>query len=113
MAQITIKPAEDAWVVRAQGAVFGESKRALLLKEGDYPEVVYFPREDITMAFLDRSDTGSSCPHKGDATYFHFVGKSSTIRDVAWSYEAPIKDVAEIKGYLAFYEDLVTVESVS
>ncbi|KIN69182.1 DUF427 domain containing protein [Sulfitobacter donghicola DSW-25 = KCTC 12864 = JCM 14565] len=73
------------------------------LIEGDYPPVIYFPREDIAMAFLDASDKTSHCPHKGDANYFSVVTKSRTLENVVWSYEDPKEDVARIKNHLAFY----------
>ena len=111
--EITIEPADGAWSIRSQGAVLGESDRALILREGDLEPVVYFPRDDIQMAFFDVSDKTTHCPHKGDATYFHMVGRNRTEPNVAWSYEAPKKQVAQIKGYLAFYPNAVTVESVS
>ncbi len=111
--EITITQAEGAWVVRALGAIIGESKNVLMMKEGDYPEVAYVPREDITMAFLDASETSTACPHKGNASYFHLVGKNRTVKDIAWSYEAPIKGVEPIKGHLAFYPEHATVESIS
>ena len=99
---IKITPAEGTWVVRAGGAVLGESTGALGLREGGYPPVIYFPRGDIAMAFLDGTEKTSHCPHKGDATYFSVVTKSRTLQDAVWSYEDPKADVAEIKGYLAF-----------
>ena len=113
MANIKIQKANGTWVVRAGGAVLGESSNALELQEGDYPPVIYFPRADIAMAFLDTSDHTTHCPHKGDASYFHLAGKSRQEKDVAWSYENPLKSVAEIKDHLAFYPDHVTVEAVS
>lgn len=110
---ITIRKAEGMWSVRAGGAVLGESSNALELKEGDYPAVIYFPREDIAMAFLDSSDKSTHCPHKGDATYFSVVTKSTTLENVVWSYENPSEGVARIKDYLAFYTDGdVTVEQI-
>ncbi len=111
--EITIEPANGTWSVRAQGAVIGETTKALILKEGDYAPVVYVPREDLQMVFFDASDKSTTCPHKGVATYFHLAGKSRRQENVAWSYENPHKSVAAIKGYLAFYQDEVTVESVS
>ena len=45
--KITITRATGTWVVRAGGAVLGESKNALELSEGDHPSVIYFPRSDI------------------------------------------------------------------
>ncbi len=114
MAQhITIRKAEGIWSVRAGGAVLGESNDALELVEGDYPPVIYFPRDDIAMAFLDRTNTSTHCPHKGDASYFSVVTKSTTLNDVAWSYETPKEDVDRIKDHLAFYTNGdVTVEQL-
>lgn len=110
--QIKIRPAAGTWVVRAGGAVLGESTKALELIEGDYPAVIYIPREDIAMAFLDASDTVSTCPFKGQASYYSIIAKSGEIKDAAWSYENPLDSVAAIKGYIAFYTDRVAVEEV-
>ena len=111
--RIRIRRAPGTWSVRSGGAVLGESSNALELSEGDYPPVIYFPRADIAMALLDRTDKVTHCPWKGDATYFSIVNKSATITDGVWSYENPIDDVAEIKDHLAFYEtDAVTVEQI-
>ena len=113
MAKINIHKAEGTWTVRAGGAVLGESKNALALSEGAMPDVIYFPREDIAMAFLDASDHSCHCPHKGDASYFSIVTKSQTLKNAVWSYEAPNEDVARIKDHLAFYvSDVVTIEQV-
>jgi uncharacterized protein (DUF427 family) len=110
---ITIRKAEGTWSVRAGGAVLGESSDALELREGDHPPVIYFPRDDIAMAFLDTSDKSTHCPLKGDASYFSVVTKSTTLKDVAWSYETPKEDVARIKDHLAFYTgEGVTVEQI-
>ncbi|QJF50795.1 DUF427 domain-containing protein [Roseobacter ponti] len=110
---ITVRKSAGTWSVRAGGAVLGESSEALELVEGDYPPVIYFPRDDIAMAFLDKTDKSTHCPHKGDATYFSVVTKSTTLKDVAWSYETPKEGVARIKDHLAFYTTGdVTVEEI-
>lgn len=110
---ITIRKAPGTWVVRAGGAVLGETTNALELIEGNAPAVYYFPRADIGMAFLDASDTTTHCPHKGDASYFSIVTKSEVLKDAAWSYEAPLAEVDRIAGHLAFYvNDKVAVEKL-
>lgn len=110
---IKIRPADGTWTVRAGGAVLAESSNALELTEGAYPAVIYFPRDDIAMEFLDGSDKSTHCPHKGDASYFSIVTKSTVLQDAAWSYEAPKDCVAEIKDHLAFYaNDTVAVEQI-
>ncbi|WP_299751450.1 DUF427 domain-containing protein [uncultured Boseongicola sp.] len=110
---INIRKADGTWVVRAGGAVLAESHNALELTEGSTEPVIYFPRDDIAMAFLDASERTSHCAHMGDASYYSIVTKSTTIRDAAWSYETPKDSVSDIEGHLAFYDgDLVTVEQV-
>jgi len=111
--KITIRPATGTWVIRAAGAVIGESDNALELTEGDYPSIIYFPRSDIAMAFLDQTEQTSSCPFKGEATYFSIAAKSGPIKNAGWSYEKPKPDVAAIKDYIAFYAtEKVTIEQV-
>ncbi|MBV2361303.1 DUF427 domain-containing protein [Thalassococcus sp. CAU 1522] len=110
---ITITPAEGTWVIRAGGAVLGESSNALELVEGSHPPVIYFPRADIGMAFLEKTEKTTTCPHKGEASYFSIMSKSKTYTNAVWSYEAPKPEAARIAGHLAFYEqDGVTVEQV-
>ena len=99
---IKILKSNGTWTVRAGGAVLAKTRNALELREGDHDAVIYIPRSDIAMAFLDKTDKTTHCPHKGDATYFSVVTKSRTLQDAVWSYEDPKADVAEIKGYLAF-----------
>ncbi len=110
---ITVRPAEGTWVVRAGGAVIAESSNALELTEGELPFVIYIPRSDVAMAFLDASDHKSTCPHKGEASYFDIVSKSKTYTNAVWSYENPKAEVAEIKDRLAFWvQEGVQVERI-
>ncbi len=109
---IRIREAEGTWVVRAAGAVIGETKKALELSEGSLSPVIYFPREDIAMAFLDPCDTATTCPHMGVAEYFNIAAKSGPIKDAAWSYPAPKQGVARIAGHIAFYPDKATIERI-
>lgn len=109
---IKTRRATGTYVIRAAGAVIGETTNAIELTEGDYAPVVYFPRGDIAMAFLEKSSKTTHCPHKGDATHYSVAAKSGVIEDAAWSYESPIDAVKVIAGYLAFYPDKVTVEEL-
>ncbi len=101
--QITIRKAPGKWCVRSGGAILGETTNALELQEGGHDPVIYFPRSDIAMAFLDRTDKVTQCSDKGAATHFSIVNKSSVTENAAWSYEAPTPELAEIKEHLAFY----------
>lgn len=109
---IQIRELAGTWVVRAGGAVLGETRKALELSEGSLPPVIYFPREDLAMALFDASPTRSTCPKKGEAVYYSIQAKSGIIQDAGWSYEAPIDAVSEIAGHIAFFADKATVEEV-
>ena len=75
--------------------------------------VIYFPREDVAMALLERSDSTTHCPHKGDANYYSYAGAAGSIQDVAWTYEDVVNpDAKAIEGHLAFYGSKVTVEQI-
>ena len=109
---ITLRKADGTWVVRAGGAVLAETEAAMELTEGSYPPVIYFPREDVAMAFVERSHTQTTCPKKGAASYYTLVTKSGEIRDAGWSYEMPKPGLEAIAGHIAFYTDKVAVERV-
>ncbi|EIE52449.1 hypothetical protein AL036_17210 [Salipiger aestuarii] len=110
---ITIRPATGTWVIRAGGAVLGESSRALELTEGDMPFVVYFPREDIATAFLEPSAYRTQNPWLGEAAHYTIVSKSRSYENAVWSYETPKEDGADLAGYLAFHvQDGIAVEQI-
>jgi uncharacterized protein (DUF427 family) len=109
---IEIREKPGKWVVRAGGAVPGETNRALELVEGALKPVIYFPRADLAMAMLEPTATRTTCPHKGAASYFSIHTKSTVIDDAGWSYETPHDSVAAIADHIAFYPDKVTIEEL-
>ena len=110
--RITIADAGGTWVVRGGGAILGETENALRLDEDGHDPVIYFPRDDVAMAFLEVSETRTHCPWKGGATHFSLQTKSRMVPDVAWSYETPIDGAEALAGHIAFYTDKVTVEEI-
>ena len=104
--RIEIEPSPaPARIVAPGGEVIAETERALLLHETGHAVRAYIPREDIS-APVEPSSKTSHCPFKGDASYWTVGG----VENAAWSYEEPKADVAQIRGLLAFYPHLVTVE---
>ncbi|WP_114390547.1 DUF427 domain-containing protein [Notoacmeibacter marinus] len=107
---IRIDPLGRPITVKFRDAVVASSENALSLKEGDYPAVVYIPRDDVYFEHLTRVDTTSHCPHKGDAVYFRLSAAGEAANEAAWSYETPKAEVGQIAGHVAFYPDHVTIE---
>jgi len=92
--------------------ILAETTRGLNLREGNYPAVVYIPRDDVNMERLATSELSTHCPFKGDASYFR-PGEESANQEVAWSYETPFDQMAAIRGHLAFYADRVVLERLT
>lgn len=109
-AKIEIRAAPGKWVVYALGGVFGETTRALQLFQPGRDPVLYVPREDMAMAFFDRSETVAQDARLGTASYYALDTKSRVLADAAWSYEDPLPAAERLRGHLAFDTGRVTVE---
>jgi len=107
---IQIRPATGRYIVRASGAIIGETDRALELVEGSRAPVLYVPREDVAMALLDPTERHTTCPMKGEASYFRVVTPEARLDNAVWSYERPMPGAEAIAGHLAFYPDKIRVE---
>ena len=90
------------------GVELGRSERTLLVDEQNHGLVFYFPRNDVDMAKLEKIDRVSHCPYKGVASYWKLKDIASD-EPVAWSYETPYPEVAQLAKYIGFYQNHVTV----
>jgi uncharacterized protein (DUF427 family) len=78
------------------------------LAASDHCEVVennyYFPPSSIRREFLEESETHTTCPWKGQASYFDIVVNGKRNEDAAWFYPEPKPAAKNIKGYVAFWK---------
>ncbi len=85
-----------------------------VLAESDQCEVVegnqYFPPDAINQDYFQPSDTHTTCPWKGVASYYTVVVDGQENKDAAWYYPEPKDAAKNIKGYVAFWRG-VKVES--
>jgi len=86
-------------------AVIAESNDTVVV-EGNH----YFPAESVNRAYLEPSDTHTTCPWKGEASYYSLTVNGQTNKDAAWYYPVPRVAAAEIKDRVAFWKG-VKVES--
>ena len=104
---ITVVANPNRVVVTVAGHVVARSERALTLQEAKYPAVQYIPLADVDQSLLERTETTSYCPFKGDAGYYSIsVGGERSV-DAVWVYESPYPSVAQIKDHVAFYPDRI------
>jgi uncharacterized protein (DUF427 family) len=70
----------------------------------------YFPPESVRQEFLEPTDTTSTCPWKGTASYYTLRVNGDENPDAAWYYPSPKNAAAEIKDHVAFWNGVeVTV----
>ncbi len=87
------------------GETLADSTGAVLMHEVGIAPVYYFPRADVRLDLMERSGHTTSCPFKGEASYWTLAAGSRRAENAAWSYEAPYREVHEIGDYVAFYRD--------
>jgi uncharacterized protein (DUF427 family) len=63
----------------------------------------YFPPDSVSKEYLQPSDTHSTCPWKGEASYYNVVVNGETNKDAAWYYPEPKAAAAEIRNHVAFW----------
>lgn len=82
-----------------KGTVIAESDVTVVL-EGNH----YFPAASLKRAHFTPSDHHTTCPWKGDASYFHVVVDGEENRNAAWYYPTPKAAATEIAGRVAFWK---------
>ncbi|AKN15560.1 hypothetical protein MHAE_12533 [Mycobacterium haemophilum DSM 44634] len=101
---ITIERTKGRVQVRVNGELIADTTAALVLHEATLPAVQYIPLSDVAQDRLSRTDTGTYCPFKGDASYYSVTtAAGDTVDDAIWTYEQPYPAVAVIAGHVAFY----------
>ncbi len=106
---MAIAPAPARMIAAHGGQVIADSTRAMVLREANYPPCYYFPREDVVMDRLTRTDRSTHCPYKGDASYFTLTTDALTAENGAWSYEKPYPSAIDVTEMISFYPNHVSV----
>ena len=91
------------------GHVIVDTTDALTVNEQGHGPVTYFPRKDVEMAFLGKTDHSSYCPRKGTAGYFTLAMDARIVENAVWTYEDPLPGAEALRDYVAFYPQYVEI----
>lgn len=70
----------------------------------------YFPPSAIKKEYFTTTDTHTSCPWKGVASYYDIEVDGDVNKDAAWYYPEVSELAKGIKGYIAFWKGVEVKE---
>jgi uncharacterized protein (DUF427 family) len=103
--RIDIRQSSRNLVVRHDGRVVADTRRALVLYESGFAPRWYVPRADIDEAALTPVKLQTFCPYKGLCSYYS-IGEA---RQAAWCYPDAYAQVGRISNFVSFEPDIVSV----
>ncbi len=80
------------------GKTVAESDSTVVV-EGNH----YFPSDSVKWEYFTKTEHATVCPWKGEASYYSISVDETSADNVAWQYQTPLTDAANIKDYVAFY----------
>ena len=108
--QIKIAPSNAHVTISVNGVKIAESERPVLLDETGLPTRYYLPKEDVRTDLLRSTNFHTTCPFKGEASYWSLDLSGEVFDGIAWSYESPIPNAEGITGLLCFYPERVEMK---
>ena len=105
--RIDITPGSVHVAIVVNGTKIAESDRPVLLDETGLPTRYYLRREDVRTDLLRPTTFQTTCPFKGQASYWSLDLEGESFDGIAWSYETPIPAAEGISGLLCFYPERV------
>jgi uncharacterized protein (DUF427 family) len=82
-----------------------ESDQTIIV-EGNH----YFPPDSIKPECFRASETHTTCPWKGLASYYNIQVGEKVNQDAAWFYPEPKEAAKSIKNYVAFWRGVMVSE---
>jgi uncharacterized protein (DUF427 family) len=93
--------------VELDGVTVAESRHPVILFETGLPARYYLPMSDVRLDLLAPTETHTSCPYKGTASYWSVDTGKGVHTDVVWGYRTPLPESQKVAGLLCFYNEKV------
>lgn len=103
--RIDVRTTSRHLTVHAGERLVAETDAPLVLYESGFAPRWYVPSADVHAPAIARVEHQTFCPYKGIASYYDVEG----VERAAWSYRAPIDEMARIAQLISFEPDRVTV----
>lgn len=87
------------------GQVIAQSDDTVIIENNHY-----FPADSIQKEYFKPSDTHTTCPWKGVASYYSLEVEGQENPDAAWFYPQTSELAKQIEGYVAFWKGVEVVK---
>jgi uncharacterized protein (DUF427 family) len=84
------------------GATLAESDDTVVV-EGNH----YFPADSLRREYFRESAKHTTCPWKGEASYYDIAVDGDVNHEAAWYYPTPKEAAANIRGRVAFWKGVL------
>ena len=104
---ITTEPSTKRVQIVIDGVTVADSRSAVVLHEGSLPPRYYLPLSDVREELLRPSTNQTTCPFKGEASYWSLEVNGNVHDDIVWTYTDPLPERRDIAGLVCFYNERV------
>lgn len=105
--RVDIHPDSTHLRVTFGGQVVADSSATLRIEETGHGPVHYFPKKDVRLELLKKTEHSSYCPFKGHASYWTIEAGGKSSDNAVWGYEKPYDEMTTLADYVAFYDSRV------
>jgi uncharacterized protein (DUF427 family) len=92
-------------IAKWNGVILADSDRTITIEAN-----LYFPPDSVKKEYLRETNTHSTCPWKGVATYYDVIVEGKINKEAAWLYPEPKPAAKEIMNYVAFWKGVEVKE---
>jgi uncharacterized protein (DUF427 family) len=100
--RVDLRPTKRHLHVAVAGTTLVDTDDTLILFETGLAPRLYVAAANVRTDLLQRTATKTYCNYKGWATYWAACIGDTVVEDVAWTYEDPLPESAQIRGWFSF-----------
>lgn len=107
--KITVETCGNPVRVEIENTEIASTGSALVLRETGHRPVYYIPLRDVRNEILEKTETSTTCPFKGNAMYYTIRIGEKKYSDAVWRYLDTIREFDGIRDYVAFYSNVANI----
>ena len=109
--RVDCRPTRRRLRVEVAGTTLVDTEDTIILFETSLAPKLYVDPAHVRTDLLRPTDTTTWCNYKGRTTYWAAVIGDTIVDDVAWTYDDPLPESTQIRGWFSFEPERVAVEA--